>query len=232
MSRKSRVHLDKLPEIFVSNKEMSSAVSKAVQVGRLRKIASRLYSGNMTEAPESIVKRNWHALLKDYFPDALISDRTALENRPANDGSVFIISSGTRDLALPGITFRPRGGHPPLASDRPFLNSLRISSQPRAWLENMRPSRKRGGAVSRTLSKEELEERLESLLRRGGGKALNQLRDEARAVSQELKMAEEFHDLDNLIGTFLGTRDVKLTTDTGKARKKGLPYNPAGLNYS
>ena len=226
MSKKSPIKLDKLPEIFVSNKDMSSAVSKAVQAGRLRKLASRLYTRNLTEKPESIVKRNWHALLKDYFPDALISDRTALENRPTTDGSVFIISSASRDLALPGITFKTRSGHPPLDSDRPFLNSLRISSQPRAWLENMRPSRKRGGAVSRTLSKEELEERLDSLLRRGGEKALNQLRDDARAINQELKMAEEFRDLDNLIGTFLGTRDVKLTTDTGKARKQGLPYDP------
>ena len=88
MSRKSPINLEKLPEIFVSNKDMSSAVSKAVQAKRLRKIASRLYTRNMTEEPESIVKRNWHALLKDYFPDALIADRTALENRPANDGSV------------------------------------------------------------------------------------------------------------------------------------------------
>lgn len=225
MSRKSRINLETLPEIFVSNKDMSSAVSKAVQAKRLRKIASRLYTRNMTEEPESIVKRNWHALLKDYFPDALIADRTALENRPANDGSVFIISSGTRDLALPGITFKPRSGHPPLESDRPFLNALRLSSQPRAWLENMRPSRKRGSAVSRTLSKEELEERLESLLRRSSEEGLNRLRDDARAVSQELKMQEEFHALDNLIGTFLGMRDVKLTTDTGKARQKGLPYD-------
>jgi hypothetical protein len=229
MSKKSPVNLDKLPEIFVSNKDISSAVSKAVQAGRLRKLASRLYTRNLTEEPESIVKRNWHALLKDYFPDALISDRTALENRPATDGSVFIISSASRDLVLPGMIFKTRSGHPPLDSDRPFLNSLRISSQPRAWLENMRPSRKRGGAVSRTLSKEELEERLDSLLRRGGERALNQLRDEARAVSQELKMAEEFHDLDNLIGTFLGTRNVKLSTDTGKARKQGLPYDPGRI---
>src|SRR5271167_2652551 len=141
MVKKSPVNLNNLPEVFVSNKDLSSAVSKAVQTKRLRKIASRLYTKNMTEAPESIVKRNWHALLKDYFPDALISDRTALENRPAADGSVFIISSASRDLALPGITFKTRSGHPPLDSDRPFLNSLRISSQPRAWLENMRPSR-------------------------------------------------------------------------------------------
>src|SRR4030081_1491711 len=112
--KKSRLNLDNLPEVFVSSKALSSAVNKAVQAGRLRKIASRLYTRNLSEVPEKIVKRNWHSLLKDYFPDALIADRTALENRPAADGSVFIISAGTRAVALPGITFRPRRGPSPL----------------------------------------------------------------------------------------------------------------------
>src|SRR5687767_10356997 len=92
-----------LPEVFVSSKETSSAVSKAVSTGRLRKLGSRLYTKNLTEPADQLVKRNWHSLLKDYFPDALISDRTALENRPAADGSVFVISSGTREVRLPGI---------------------------------------------------------------------------------------------------------------------------------
>ncbi len=124
MAKKSPINLNKLPEVFVSNRDMTSAVSKAVQAGRLRKIASRLYSSNLTEAPEKIVKRNWYALLKDYFPNALISDRTALENRPAADGSVFIISAGTRDVVLPGITFKPRSG-PPSAGKRPPLSGRR-----------------------------------------------------------------------------------------------------------
>src|SRR6266566_4526593 len=94
--KKSRTSLSSLPEVFVSNSAMTSAVVKALKSGRLRKIASRLYTRNLTEAPEQIVRRNWHALLRDYFPDALISDRTALENCPAANGSVFIISSGTR----------------------------------------------------------------------------------------------------------------------------------------
>src|SRR5260370_24598458 len=222
---KSPFSLNSLPEIFVSSKAMSSAVSKAVKAGRLRKIGSRLYTKNMTEAPERIVRRNWHALLKDYFPDALISDRTALENRPAADGSVFIISSGTRTVVLPGITFRPRKGHAPLESDRPFLGDIRLCSAPRAWLENMRRSRIRGAEVARTASKAELEERLEGLLRQGGEEALNRLRDDARVVSQPLGMAEEFWLLDELIGTFLGTREAKLETAVGQARKRALPYD-------
>src|SRR5258708_7456607 len=130
--KKSPVSLRSLSEVFVSSRTITSAVGKALKNGRLRKIGSRLYTRNLTEAPEQIVRRNWHSLLRDYFPDALISDRTALENRPAADGSVFIISSGTRTVVLPGITFRPRKGHPPLESDRPFLGEIRLCSAPPA----------------------------------------------------------------------------------------------------
>jgi hypothetical protein len=223
------ISLSNLPEVFVSSRATTSAVVKAVKSGRVRKIGSRLYTKNLTEPPEQIVKRHWHTLLRDYFPDALISDRTALENRPAADGSVFFISSGTRKVVLPGITFRPRKGHPALANDRPFLGDIRLCSVPRAWLENMRPSRVRDAKVPRTLSKAESEERLDALLRQGGEAALNRLRDEAREVSRKLGMPEEFHQLDELIGTFLGTRNVNLETPLGQARKKGLPYDPQRL---
>lgn len=224
--KKSRLSVDTLPEVFTSTKATSSAIAKAVHAGRLRKIASRLYTKNKSEAPEKVVRRNWHSLLKDYFPDAIISDRTALENRPAADGSVFIISAGTRAVALPGIIFRPRTGSPPLESDRLFLGGVRLCSSARAWLENMRRSRARSGAAARTLSKTELEERLDSLLRQGGEQALNTLRDQARSIALELRMETEFHLLDELIGGFLGTREAKFITPLARFRKKGSPYDP------
>ena len=37
----------------------------------------------------------------------MIADRTALENKPAEDGSVCLISSKKREIQLPGLTFRP-----------------------------------------------------------------------------------------------------------------------------
>ena len=107
-------------------------------------------------------------LVAAYLPGALIADRTALENRPAADGSVFLIADHKRDIVLPGMTLRPRKGPPPLESDRPFIGSLRIASPARAFLENMRPSRARYGGVARTLSKREIEERLDEMLRHGG----------------------------------------------------------------
>ena len=64
---------------------------------------------------------------------------------------------------------------------------------------------------------------------KGGEAALNRLRDDARDVSQKLGIAEEFRSLDELIGTFLGTREAKLETAVGHARKRGLPYDPDRL---
>jgi len=85
--------LDQMPEVFVSNRSVTRAVSRAVKAGKLRKLASRLYSRNMVDPPEEIVARNLWSVVAGYFPGALIADRTALENVPARDGSVCLIAA-------------------------------------------------------------------------------------------------------------------------------------------
>jgi len=218
--------LDNQPEIFVSNSKISALVNQAVKAGRLRKIGSRLYTKNLTSPPEDIVRRNWYFLLKDYYPDALIADRTAIENKPATDGSVFIISSKKRETILPGITFKPRPGVGALESDSPFLGGCHLSSFARAYLENMHLSRARKGSVPRTLSRKEMDERLEKFLRQRGENALNSIRDEARDLAGKIGAEKEYKQLDELIGSLLGTRDAELQSDAGKARKAGTPYDP------
>lgn len=218
--------LDSLPEVFVSNTEISSQVSQAVSDGKLKKIGSRLYTKNFVDDPEIIVKRNWPNLLKEYYPDALIADRTALENRPANDGSVFIISSKKRKTELPGLVFNPRKGHGPLKSDRPFINDLWLSSEPRAFVENMRPSRARKGSVRRTLSDEEMEQKLDKLFRVRGEEYVNQIRDKAKKIAKQIGMTNEFKKLDDLIGSLQGTRNTEVKSNIAKARKDNEPYDP------
>jgi len=45
--------LDPMPEAFVSDKSVTRAVSRAVKAGKLRKLASRLYSRNMVDPPRA-----------------------------------------------------------------------------------------------------------------------------------------------------------------------------------
>lgn len=222
--------LDRLPEVFVSDTAMSAIVSRAVKQRKLRKLASRLYTRNLEDPPEALVRRHlWH-IVGAYFPGALIADRTALEAAPASDGSVFLIADKTRDIALPGITLRPRKGPGPLPSDQPFMADLRLSSTARAYLENLVPSRGRPNAVARTLSRDDIETRLDTLLRRSGEDALNRLRDEARGLAPQLGLDEAFTRLDRLVGALLATRSsALLKTAVGRARAQGAPYDPARL---
>jgi len=223
------ISLASQPEVFVSTSALSKAAGAAVARGELRKIGSRLYTRNLTDDPEQLVRRSWYFLISSYFPDALIADRTALENKPAADGSVFLVSEGTREVELPGLTFRPRKGPPATDSDRIFPGGARLSSIPRAYLENMTPSRGRGGRVSRTLNRDEIEQRLDALARQQGEPALNKLRDDARALAGPLGLDAQFEELSALIGTFLGTRDVKTQSAVGAARAACNPFDPDRL---
>lgn len=214
-----------LPEVFVSDSSISKAVYEAVERGQLRKLGSRLYTRNLQEDPERLVRRNWYNLVGAYYPDAIIADRTALESKPAEDGSVFLISAKKRETELPGLTFRPRSGAGPLDSDRPF-GGVRLASTQRAYLENLRESRARGGRVSRTMPREQLEQRLDALIRQQGEAAANRLRDDARTIAPQLGYDAEAAALHELIGTLLGTRDADLASEIGKARHAGQPFDP------
>ncbi|MFN4287404.1 MAG: Fic family protein [Brevundimonas sp.] len=221
--------LDALPEVFVSTRETSMIVSRGLAQGRLRQIGSRLYTKNLVDTPEQIVRRHLWPLVASYAPGALIADRTAIENAPAADGSIFVVSDRKRDIALPGVTIRPRKGPPPQPEDRPFVAQLHLSSTARAYLDNMAPSRRRNGGISRTLSREEIETRLDDMIRLGGEQAVNRLRDEARRIAPQIDRATEFEALDKLISSLLGTRDEPLVSDQGQARHAGLPFDPNRL---
>ena len=222
--------LGEMPEAFVSSTEVSRAVSRAAKAGRLRKLAPRLYTWNLADTPEAVVRRNLWGIVAGYFPDALLADRTAFTVAPEADGSLFLVTKSEQDISLPGCTLRPRRGRPPLLADRPFLESgLRLSSTARAYVENARPSRARGGRIARTLSRRELEERLEGLIRRSGEAAATRLRDEIRAVGKELDMPEQTAELENIIGALLGGRGVRLRAPAAAARQRGRPYDPERL---
>ncbi|WP_225308892.1 Fic family protein [Hypericibacter adhaerens] len=218
-----------MPEAFVSGAAMTRAVSRAARAGRLRKLASRLYTRNLTDPPEAVVRRNLWPIVASFFPGALIADRTALENAPATDGSVCLIAGSDRTIVLPGVTLRARRGSGPLPSDRDFIAGLHLGSTARAFLENLRPSRARGGLVARTLGRRALEERLDSLIRREGEAAANRLRDEARAIAPTLGLEQEAVALDAMIGALLGTREARLSAPAALARRQGRPYDPDRL---
>jgi fido (protein-threonine AMPylation protein) len=219
-----------LPEVFVTNASLASLVYKKTKKGLLRKLASRVYTTNLKENPELLIRRHLWLLVGELFPKALVVDRTALEFRPAADGSVFIVSTKKRSVILPGLSIHPRKGPGPLPEDKPFMGGLFLSCPARAYLENMRPSRARKGAIARTVSRKEIEEKLETFLQSTGLEALQHLRDEARRISSKLGLEKEYRELDACIGSLLGTRQVAMTSPLAIARSRGEPYDAARLD--
>jgi fido (protein-threonine AMPylation protein) len=106
----------------------------------------------------------------------------------------------------------------------PHMNGLFYSSRPRAWLDNMRPSRARGG-TARTLTAAEREQELNRLVSIRGRNALNELRDQARQLAPRIGAQDEFAAFDDLVGALLGTRDASLATHGGAAARAGQPHD-------
>jgi len=214
------------PEVFVSTPEYKVHIHRGVHGGDYRKLATKVYTTNFKDPTEEIVLRNLWAIVAYFFPDGLITDRTAFEFKPSQDGIIYLISSRTRELKLPGhITIKPRKGPAALVSDRLFIAGLKVCSPERAYLENLQPSRSQQGAFKRTLSKEEIEEKLESMMRMNPENGLRQLRQNAYDVASELKMKREYDKLDLLIGGLLGTKEADLSSSVARARSYGRPYD-------
>jgi Fic family protein len=216
------------PELIVSrgDKASTQSIRRAAKAGILRKIASKIYSSNLIDTPENIIKRHRYQILGQMYPNSIISHRSAFDGGISPDGIVFLTYKYTKVVKFPGLTVRLLQGPGPDPEDTPFLENLYISSRGRAFLENISSSRERLGYI-KNVSQQMIEERLDRMARIYGSEELNLLRDQARRIALRLEMKKEFVVLDKLIGSFLGTQpssDQK--SEAGKARARGEPFDP------
>lgn len=208
-----------------SDSALSKAISRAVKIGKLKKLAARIYTTNTSDTAENIIIRNWYLIVGKLFPNAILSYRTAFEAGPSKDNSLFLTYSYTKKFKLPGLTVHLIKGSGPADGDTRFMEGLYLASRPRAFLENMQSSR-RSGNLTKTLNKKEIEERLDNVCRIHGVQEINRLRDQARTLAPKLNLTKEFKLLDKLIGAILGTHSNKiLQSDRARARAGGEPYD-------
>ncbi len=215
----------RLQEIIVGSKDKSKEIGKLEKEKLIKKIAPRLYTSNMEEAPEIIVRRNWYRILSDLYPDAFLSHRSALERMPTKAGHIYLTHTYTDISKLPGIAIHFLKGPSPIKDDELFFGNLKASGLARAYLENLQSSRG-GGEKSKTLSCEQLKEKIESFLRVKGEDALNQVKDRAKEIAPELGMEKELIALNQLITDMLGTGlSRNLVSPIAKARVLGEPID-------
>ncbi len=217
-----------LQEIIFGSSDPSKSrqIAKLEKDGQIRKIAPRIYSANLTETPEVIIRRNLFSVLAHLYPGAVLSHRSALEFEPTQTGQLFLTYKYTRKAKLPGITIRFLEGESAIEGDNPLAGKLFASQLERALLENLQVSRKQGDD-SKILPIDIIEEKLEQVVRINGEEALNLLRDKAKKIAAQLGFQKEFKKLDKIVSALLSTRPSKiLTSPVAAARAFGVPYDP------
>lgn len=215
----------KWPEIVFSSGDstQSQAIRRAVQSGKLRKIAPRLYTSNLVDAPSSIIAKNCYHILGTLFPGAILSYRSALEGGVSSHNGITLTYKYTKKVLLPGLTVYLLKGEGVQPGDTAFMGTLFIASRARALLENLQPSR---GKEKKTLSREYIEALLDKLCRVYGEEELNKLRDEAKILAKKLHLEKENHLLEKMIGALLGSQAANvLQTELARARAIGQPYD-------
>jgi hypothetical protein len=213
------------PTVFLSSAGISARVRRDVAAGRLREIGLRVYTTNMDEPLEAVVRRHLWRIVSLLAPEATISARTALEARPTEDGTVFLTGPARYERNLPGLRIRMSKGPAAQEGDRPFVDGLTLASVPRALLEVLLPGRKRTSSAARFMTDQEVEDWLEKTWQSGGEAALNRLRDDARRLAPALRAEEALQKLDRLVGIILGSRAGTPTVPTAIARLAGRPYD-------
>ena len=208
-----------------SDKSLSQQRTSMIKKGLLRKIAPKIYTTNLEDEPDVIIRRNVFYIIGQLYPQAVISHRSAYELKPTADGDIYLTYSYSKNISLPGLKIHLMEGPKGTEHDMRFIENLYISSLERRTLENLQKGRARGNS-SKCLPRTSIEEFLERMLQVNGESGLNAFRDKARVVSKELKMEEEFEILNQIIGAILSTKPSKiLTSASAQARAQGEPYD-------
>lgn len=219
------VHLQEV--IFgSSDKKISRQISILLKKGKIRKIAPRIYTSNLNEPIEDIIRRNLFQILGKQYPGALLSHRSAFEYSPTKAGYIFLTYTYTKKIKLPGITISFMKGQKPNDGDNVISGELYVSQKARAFLENLQAS-KTPGPKSKCLTLPELEEKLEQIIRVNDAVEINKVRDKAKSIANALNMQKEFERLNKMISALLTTHTSKiLSSPLAIARAFGSPYDP------
>jgi len=222
--------IDSLPDIvFSSADDLASAqrVSRQARAGRLRKIRAGVYTPVLSGPLDSVVARNWRAIVGHLFPRGVVGYRSAAKGRPDNGKLVLVHGNRTRRVKLPGLELLIVPGAAAMTDGRspdvPYT-PLYLASEPRRMLENLSSGR---GADERALGQEAVESELAKILSLRGEQRLNALRDQAGELAPRLQLEPSFKKLDAIIGALLGTHAAKnLRAHDALARAAGRPYDP------
>ena len=117
-------NLQSLNEVIIgsSRSDVAKLLLRLKHEGRVKRLAPRIYTTNLTDSAENIIRRNLWTIAGNLWPGARLSHRTAFEYAPHN-GHVFLAYKYTRKICLPGVTVHFLSTPASLESDYPSLGN-------------------------------------------------------------------------------------------------------------
>ncbi len=217
--------------MFFAGAAAPATLSRAVDDGRIRRLAQGVYSADLGAGAEALVERNRWLIVSHFVPDALIADRSAANNGLPQDGVLYVVSNErVRDLEMPGLVISPRKGPGPLDDDPSWADGLHVTSDARTLIDNFAISRGRAGRTARTLSRGELEDWVVRKIRLRPDGWLQELRNRASEIAEQLDVPDRQAQVDELVGAIAGTRPVR--AGAGRllaAQAAGGEWDPARM---
>jgi hypothetical protein len=204
----------------------AATLSARVRRGQLVRLATGVYTSDVTSDPVAVTAREWPAIAGGMFPDAVITDRSAVTGGPV-DGVLYLAHDGrARSAELPGLQVTARPGAGPLDGDIPLPGGLYQAGRGRALAENTRPSRSREGRSRRTLDAAELGDWIDRLCQVDGPERLARYGSQAEEIADRVGATEDaVKKLSQMIGAALGTQQVTTPSPALTARQAALPYD-------
>lgn len=218
--------------ILFASPDPAEAIALAGMIRKkaVRKLASRIYTTDMDGAPEDIIRAELLAVIRHFYPGAVIGYRTAIEAKLSPSG-LYHITYGRRSHTreLPGVSLRVWAGAPAQEGDTRLGADLSMASRPRALLENLADSRSRKVAERKTLERTAIEEWLDRLCRIHGPDELRRLLAASESIAPRLHLEEEAGRARRLITALLDGDEKGLVSPLARARARHEPYDPDRL---
>jgi hypothetical protein len=216
-------------QIIFADDVPDSTLHYRVNRGDLVRLARGIYTTDVDAEPSDVVRRSWREIVSHRFPNAVVTDRSAIWAQP-HDGIIFVASEREGTLDLPGVTVVSRKGPGPVEGDIAMGAGVHLASRPRALIDNTRPTRKRSDRPPATLSRAELADWIDHLCAVDGAEQVSAYRDMAERLADALRASpERVEKLNEIVGAALGTRESTSGSVAVRSRAAGVPFDQSRI---
>lgn len=220
--------------LFSLDKNIAKRLSSLAKEGKIRRIYQGIYTDNLIDPIEKIVKTHWMQIVTHIVSDGILSFRTAVDLKPCpyKNGLdiIFVTSSYTKTITVPGLVIKVYKGNYDTFSEH-VLPHLAKSNIPRMLLENLTSVKSAELKALKTIGESGVEKYLARELQFHGEKRLNQIRDKAKEIGLKLGYQNEYHKLTKTISALLSTHNASLLkTSYAKSVAEKEPYDEERLH--